>query len=691
MTQVTTRTWREWISSFPVLILLLLVIAAGTSENIHSKFLQIGQAFWDDYFILRGDIPTPSCNPELNIEKELDRLQLEAEAASAEDELGLFDDTEFDREASRTSLTSQIQLCREKHALAAENQARVDGPVIIFRSIETVIAGVSMAVVSQQRLMMILMIFICAITASVTRHHISFRPIRTVMDHRISSTASFVGNAILTISAWSYRESVVNSGVIIEYPLILQLLIAGFAILTVISLYQLFSIPKDAEPGGNPLQSLLTIPLYIIMAFVAGNYFFLTESHGAGVAIFFSQLFEQSAMFLNIGLYIWIGMMLKQTRLAHLVFDVFKPWHLPAELLAFAAIVVMAVPTAFTGASGIIIIAMGVVVYEELRRAGARRQLALAATAMTGSSGVVLNPCLLVVIIAILNKEVTTTQLFDWGVWVFLLTVFVFFIVALITKKEKLSIAPASEAMGPCLDALKPLLPYALITAGVAILYAIFLDAYLDEFSAPIILPVIIMALVAYEKIFDKSEVEEVDDTKPKTFEGAMRQATTDATVHIGALIILMGLSFASGGVIERSGMFEEMVAGLGADVSIYVMMAYLIAALVFIGMIMDPFGAVVLVTGTVAAIAYQAGIHPLHFWMLTLVAFELGYLSPPVAINHLLTRQVVGEEEARLAGQEGESFWYRWERYLMPLLVMGVTLLLVAYVPLIYGYEYSQ
>ena len=127
-------------------------------------------------------------------------------------------------------------------------------------------------------------------------------------------------------------------------------------------------------------------------------------------------------MFLNIGLYIWVGMLLKQTRLGELVFNVFKPWQLPPELLAFVAIVVMAVPTAYTGASGIIIIAMGVVVYDELRRVGTRRQLAFAATAMTGSSGVVLRPCLLIVIIAAFNKEVVTDQLYGWGFWIFLLT-----------------------------------------------------------------------------------------------------------------------------------------------------------------------------------------------------------------------------------------------------------------------------
>jgi len=142
---------------------------------------------------------------------------------------------------------------------------------------------------------------------------------------------------------------------------------------------------------------MLSIPLYIFMTFFVGVYFFLIEGHLSGPAIFFSLLFDQAGLFLNIGLYIWVGMLLKRTQLGDLIFKVFIPWRMSPELLAFVAIIVMAVPTAYTGASGIIIIAMGAIVYEELRRAGARRQLALAATAMTGSAGVVLRPCLLVV------------------------------------------------------------------------------------------------------------------------------------------------------------------------------------------------------------------------------------------------------------------------------------------------------
>ncbi len=74
---------------------------------------------------------------------------------------------------------------------------------------------------------------------------------------------------------------------------------------------------------------------------------------------------------------------------------------------------------------------------------------------------------------------------------------------------------------------------------------------------------------------------------------------------------------------------------------------------------------------------------------MITLVAFELGYLTPPVALNHLLTRQMVGHQEMAKAVLPDDNFWYRHERILLPLATMGTTLLLVAIVPVLFAYPF--
>jgi TRAP-type C4-dicarboxylate transport system permease large subunit len=174
-----------------------------------------------------------------------------------------------------------------------------------------------------------------------------------------------------------------------------------------------------------------------------------------------------------------------------------------------------------------------------------------------------------------------------------------------------------------------------------------------------------------------RSDTPASDDDTP-----TLLDATSETTLHVGALLLLMGLSIAVGGVFERSEIMTLVPADLGAR---WLTMAMLVVVLVIIGMTMDPYGAVILVSATIAQIAYEAGINDAHFWMVVLVSFELGYLTPPVALNHLLTRQVVGTEafEHAIASSQDEGFWRRHERLLLPLSVMGTVLVIVAFVPL--------
>lgn len=673
------RSKQEWFSSLPVFVLLLTVVMAGNAEQAHTRLLHLGEFFWHDYFMLRADLPTPSCAPNLDIENELAKLEL---ANAQHDELhALFEHAPFDSKAARESLQRNQQICKAKHQQAKQNQLRVTPSVIIFRSLETGIATLSVATFELQGTILLLMLFICALTCTLKQQHIAFRPIITRYDHNISSLAQLVANGCLLLSAWFYKNSVYQAATSVEHGEIYWLLVLGFLLLLGVNCYQLLGAGKNLKVGGHPWHALLTIPLYVFMGIFAGAYFFLIEEHGAGLAIFFSLLIDHAGLFLNIGLYIWVGMLLKQTRLGELIFKVFIPWRLSPELLAVVAIIVMALPTAYTGASGIIIIAMGGIVYEHLRAAGARRQLALATTAMTGSTGVVLRPCLLVVLIATLNKEVVTEQLFDWGIKTFITTLVVFLVLVLLSKVEKVRIAPLREAYKPFIRSLTPLLPYVVIALLIVLAYDYCLQVAVNEFSAPIILPVIIVSLLAYEAKAGTCLQPKPAHPKGATFEHSLRTASSKSSVHIGALLMLMALSFVVGGVIERSGLLSDIPSTFS---SVWLALGFLVLVLVGIGMIMDPFGAVVLVTSTVAQIAYSNGITPVHFWMIALVSFELGYLTPPVALNHLLTRQMVGYEEAAKANLEGGNFWYRHEKIVLPMVTMGTTLLLVSVIPVL-------
>jgi TRAP-type C4-dicarboxylate transport system permease large subunit len=494
-----------------------------------------------------------------------------------------------------------------------------------------------------------------------------------------------IANSILAFTSWYYYNKVLlASGIPVDKPLVNYIFIGLFSVLAIISAVRVVRPPKDAPAGGNFGMSLLTIPLFAFMAMSSASVFF-AEQHWAGIAIYLGQLLEYSGIFLNLALYIWAGMLLKQTRVVTLFLDIVRPWKLSPEALTWVILLAAAIPTAYTGASGIFVIAAGAIVYKEVYSAGGRRQMALAAAAMSGSMGVVLRPCLLIVLIAALNKQVTTNELYGWGVGVFMITSTLFLLFAMLVKEDSTGRERAvfSTALRDSARALVPVSPYIVITLLVINGYKYLLDAQLDEFTAPVMLPVIMLFIVIFDKIRREPKAQAVqvnpEAERRLSLEQAVRFATNETIGHIGALIMLMALSVSVGGVIEHSGIMESVPADLG---NIWLALTILMFMMVFVGMIMDPFGAVILVSATVAPIAYSNGINPVHFWMIVLAAFELGYLSPPVALNQLLTRMVVGEEEMDAADAEvrHKSFYYRYERWILPVIVMFSGLLIVVY-----------
>ncbi|MFD2231915.1 TRAP transporter large permease subunit [Alkalimarinus sediminis] len=680
------RSAREWISSFPACILLLAVVIFSTGSDIHNQMLKMGEQLWGGYYKLRIDPQQPTCDATFDVEQRVQE-QLLADQSSSDDDMDLFEDEPVDPAILRSSLENAKSDCAAKYVEYEVLKDRISPGVKAFRAVELFVSDLVAFGLTSQRFILALLVLLCAATATMTRHHIAMRAMQTQLDHTVSFTLQFIANGMLLVSTLSFRALSHSGGAEIELSkeILHDLWIAGFGLLTIISAIKLFRIPADAKPGGNLTHALLSVPLYTTMCLIAGTYFAI-EGHVAGIGIYLDKMMDLSDMFLNVGLYVWVGMMLKETRLATLVFNVFKPWKMPPEMLAVVAVIAAAIPTAYTGASGIFVIAAGAVIYHELRSAGARRQLALAATAMSGSLGVVLRPCLLVVVIAYLNREVTTDDLFGWGIWVFLLTAGMFMVVSMsVNRQSKLELAPAGEAFPAMIKEFKHLVPYILVIAGIVLFYRFALDVKMDEFSAPRVLPVMLLAILIYEHITLKGGKKNVSgEINHQGLERSIRSATNETTSEIGALLLLIGCSVSIGGVIERSGMMEMFPHSFD---SAWSAMVLLVIVLVILGMIMDAFGAVILVSATIATIAYQSGIHPVHFWMVTLVAFELGYLSPPVALNHLLTRQVVGQEEVELALQEGGTFYQRHERIIMPLIVMGISLLLVAFVPLAIGY----
>ena len=704
---------RRVLSTLPALLLLSFVVATWTAGQASAQLVQLGESMWPGYALHlrnpRPPAPPPASQADAGSSDDdliADLLGDGDDGTGADDDLiadllgddapaddgtgaddSLIDDLLGDLPApepaaddgsgANDDLIADL-LAGEDIAAPAPAPTVAPPPALdipeetatirAFRAVDKGLSALSAVGGERMKHMLVLMLLICGATATATRHHIALRPVGFKRDDQISEALQLVANLGLAASCVVQYQLQQASGVDVSHPELPLMWTAGLGLMALLNAINI-TRPRG-EDGGTLSGALLAVPLYTVMSFVAGMYFLIGEQYPAGPAVYLMKLAEHAQMYFFIGLYVWIGMMLKRTQVVHLGFDILRPWKLPPELLVAIVVAAAAIPTAYSGASGIFVIAVGGVIYHELRAAGTRKQLALAATAMSGSLGVVLSPCLLVVIVAYLNP-VTTDVLYGWGRWVFLLTAGLFTLAVLLTRQGPLTVAPAATAGPESARRARPLAGYLALFVVLALGYRFLLDARLDEQSAPMILPVIMGGWLILERLRDRS--------RP----GLPRQidaATEEATVHIGALLMLMGLSIAFGGVFERSEVMSLFPAELG---SAWLAMGLLVVSLVIIGMMMDPYGAVILVSVTLADVAAQNGIDPAHFWMVVLVAFELGYLTPPVALNHLLTRQVVGDAEYT---DEGGTFWARNERILLPLVVMATALVLVAFVPLAFG-----
>lgn len=717
-------------SSAVVLTVLCWAVIVGVSPNASARLVQVGEAFWPGYAsTLREDVPKPDC----------DLAALEQQASTCTDapapapdggnpfedapapapEANPFEDdapapapapapepNPFEDDApapapapaggdnpfedapapaggdpfadDAPAAAPQVN-CAAVKALKDRCQVRFDeyeqasgrltSSVKTFRSFETRLSG--LANFPYWKELLAVVVLLGAMATTIQRMHIALREPRQLLEHRVSQAAQLVSHLVFVatmIADWRVAEASTAEVANGALPFVWGI---GFAVLALVNVVHLAQPPKFADLPTTPGRLAMVIPLPAYLILISAVWFFGFEAHPSGIAIYMHKFAQIPSIYIGVALYVWAGMLLSETRIAPTIFDVIMPWKLPAAILTFLVIVGGAYPTAYSGASGIFVLAAGSVVFTRLMAANVDRRLAFAATAMCGSLGVVLNPCLIIVVIALLNKQVTTTDLYGWGFYVFLLTAALTLVAMVVRSGGSMTMASPREAMPESLGALKRLIPYTIGAVVVLVFYWGALGTKVSEHTASVVLPVVFLVLLLLEKATDPPGQREVWIP--------LRRATAESAAQVGALLMLMATSTAFGGVVERSEVMDLVPPTFGSPI---LAMCFLVCIKVVLGMLMDGLGGVVLVSVSLAPIAYRNGIDPIHFWMMVLCGFELGYLTPPAGINQLLARQVVGPE-ARMEDFPVEGGFYRqYEHLLLPVGIMLTTLLIVAFVP---------
>ena len=284
--------------------------------------------------------------------------------------------------------------------------------------------------------------------------------------------------------------------------------------------------------------------------------------------------------------------------------------------LAVFALAVCALFTAFTGASGITIIAMGALLYPALKQARYSERFSLGLVTTGGSLGLLFAPSLPLILYGVVS-ETRIDSLFRAGVLPGLVMIVLLAAYCLwVNRGERrpLSSFDWREVAG------------AVRAAG---------------WELP--LPVIVLGGI-YSGYFAISEAAAVTALYVVVVEVFIRRAIPlarlpvimcDSMTLVGGILLILAVSLASTNLMIDAEVPQRLLAVVGEVVS--GPLTFMLALLVFLlilGAFLDIFSAIVLVVPLILPIAAQFGVHPVHLGIIFLATMQLGYLTPPVGLN---------------------------------------------------------
>jgi tripartite ATP-independent transporter DctM subunit len=320
---------------------------------------------------------------------------------------------------------------------------------------------------------------------------------------------------------------------------------------------------------------------------------------------------------------------------------------------AILSLAACALFTAFTGASGVTIIALGAVLFPAMVASGYSERFSLGLITTSGSLGLLFAPSLPLILYGIV-ADVSIDDLFRAGIipgtlMIVLLAVYSYF------KNRHWSIGEVSVSIPELKSALwdaryeLPLPP--VVLGGI---YSGFLAV--SEAAAVTAVYVLVSEFLIRREI-------------------PIRQLPAiirESMILVGAIFMILGLSLASTSYMIGI----EMPQRLFEFVSTYISSpaGFLIALLLFllvVGAILDIFSAIVLVVPLIVPVAMQYDIHPVHLGIVFLAAMELGYMTPPVGLNLFISSFRFDKDIAEV-----------YSATLPFLLVLLVCVLLIAFLP---------
>ena len=369
------------------------------------------------------------------------------------------------------------------------------------------------------------------------------------------------------------------------------------------------------------LLMLSGAPLFTIFGALALYLFFASGIDISAVIIELYRLTDMPPL-VAIPLFAFAGYMLAESnaprRLVNLSQAVFG-W-IPGGL-AIVVLVTCAFFTAFTGASGVTIVALGGLLYPMLIKEHYPEKFSLGLVTASGSIGLLFPPSLPIIVYGMV-AGVSIDKLFVAGI---IPGIILISIIAIYSVREgiRAQVPRVPFVWSNVIRTMKEVawelpLPFIIIIG----IYGGFVTA--TEAASVTAFYVFIVEVFIYRDLKIFSDL-------PRVMKESM--------LLVGAIISILGVALGlTNYLIDQQvpqKLFEFVQTNISSPITFLLILN---GFLIIVGMMMDIFSATIVVVPLILPIARAFNVDPVHLGIVFLTNLEIGYLTPPVGLNLFLS-----------------------------------------------------